>query len=152
MVACSQKVIEIGSILDSFWRSKSLLHRFLRDSKKQQKTESIFGRFRVQKRGLKSFQNRYFFVVFSEPCLGGSASRFLIDFGLIFDRFWSHFGMEFWWNSIKNVRHARQLLINVLWDTFVSAWLDAVAEKTEMEKEREVGRGRRRERERERVR
>ena len=90
MVACSQKVVEMGSILESFWRSKSLLHRFLRGTKNTEKTESIFGRFWVQKRGLKSFQNRSFFDVFSEPCLGGSANRFLIDFGSIFDRFGSH--------------------------------------------------------------
>ena len=95
MVACSQKVLEMGSILESFWRSKSLLHRFFRGSEKQQKSESIFGRFGVPKRGPKSFQNRYFFDVFPEPCFGGSASRFLIDL----DRFLIDLGVIFGRNS-----------------------------------------------------
>ena len=88
MVVCSQKVVEMGSILESFWRSKSLLDRFLRGSKKQQKSESIFGRFGVPKRGPKSFQNRSFFDVVSGTLFwkvsGSIFDRFLVDLGVIF--------------------------------------------------------------------
>ena len=129
MVACSQQVVEIGSILGSFWRSKSLLHRFLRDSKKQQKPESIFSRFGMPKRAPKSFQNRSFFVVFPGPCFGGSASRFLIDFWSIWESFLDVILVEF----KQNVRHAWQLLINVLYHLFASVWCDSVAENTEIE-------------------
>ena len=53
--------------------------------KTNKKQFRFLGRFGVPKRGSKSFQNHSFFDVFPEPCFGGSASRFLIDLGVILE-------------------------------------------------------------------